>query len=94
MAPQSNQRDQTIRKSITATPANTIGAFAERHFSVAEIAHMWNLSKDTVRRIFQNEPGVLVLGGHSGGRKRAYKTLRIPLSIVERVHNRCSLVSY
>ena len=60
--------------------------FAERHFSVAEIGCMWNLSKDAVRRMFQNEPGVLVLGGHSSSRKRRYVTLRIPQAVLERVH--------
>jgi transcriptional regulator GlxA family with amidase domain len=73
----------------------TSSATLERHFSVAEIAAMWNLSKDAVRRMFQNEPGVLVLGDTSPRRrKRPYTTLRIPQSVVQRVHLRCSLVSY
>jgi len=55
---------------------------------------MWNLSKDTVRRMFQNEPGVLVLGDRSSGRKRGYTTLRIPQSVLEKVHRQYSLVSY
>jgi hypothetical protein len=67
---------------------------SERHYTVAEVAAMWNLSKDTVRRMFQNAPGVLVLGARSSGRKRGYLTLRIPQSVLERVHRLCSLVSY
>ncbi len=35
---------------------------AERHYAVAEIAEMWNLSPDKVRELFENEPGVLVIG--------------------------------
>jgi hypothetical protein len=67
----------------------------ERHYTVTEIAAIWNLSKDTVRRLFQNEPGVLVLGDTSPRRrKRLYKTLRIPESVAQRVHQRCLLVSY
>jgi hypothetical protein len=31
---------------------------AERHYAVAEIAEMWNLSADKVRELFENEPGV------------------------------------
>jgi hypothetical protein len=62
--------------------------------AVAEIAAMWNLSKDAIRRMFQDESGVLVLGGHSSSRKRRYKTLRIPQSVLEKVYRRCSLVSY
>ncbi len=63
--------------------------FAERHYSVAEIAALWNLSPDKVRRLFQNEPGVLVLGDAQPryGRRR-HTTLRIPESVVQRVHCR------
>jgi hypothetical protein len=82
------QADEAI--FIQATSSATL----ERHFSVSEISEIWNLSKDTVRRMFQNEPGVLVLRGHPSGRKRRYAVLRIPQSVLERVHSRCSLVSY
>ncbi len=63
----------------------------ERHYAVAEIAEMWNLSADKVREIFENEPGVLVIGDRNPRRKRRYVTLRIPQSVLERVHRRlCS----
>ncbi len=63
---------------------------AERHYAVAEIAELWNLSPDKVRELFQNEPGVLVIGERSPRRKRRYVTLRIPQSVLERVHSRLS----
>ena len=62
----------------------------ERHYAVAEIAEMWNLSADKVRELFENEPGVLVLGERSPRYKRRYVTLRIPKTVVERVHSRLS----
>jgi len=62
--------------------------FAERHWSVAEIALAWNLSEDAVRRLFSNEPGVLMIGRRIRGSKRRYATLRIPQSVMERVHTR------
>jgi transcriptional antiterminator len=59
----------------------------ERHYTVKEIAEIWNLSDDTVRRIFQDLPGVLKVGSGSMLRKkRGYVTLRIPESVVEWVH--------
>jgi len=61
---------------------------AERHFSVAEIATAWNLSEDVVRRLFSNEPGVLVIGRRVRGSKRRYATVRVPQSVLERVHSR------
>jgi hypothetical protein len=62
----------------------------ERHYAVAKIAEAWNLSADKVRELFENEPGVLVIGEQSPRHKRRYVTLRIPQSVVERVHSRLS----
>jgi hypothetical protein len=61
----------------------------ERHYSPQEIAKLWNVSIGTVRRLFENEHGVLAIrvGKKSGGR-RAYTTLRIPEAVIERVHRR------
>lgn len=78
--------------SSTLKPSLTEGLRAtERHYSVAEIAEMWNLSKDAVRRLFQKEPGVLILGeSRPKYGRRPYVTLRVPQSVLERVHRRLS----
>jgi hypothetical protein len=56
---------------------------------VREIAEMWRLSDDLVRKVFEGEPGVIAIGeARSSGRKRRYVTLRIPESVMERVHRR------
>jgi hypothetical protein len=66
---------------------------ATRHYTVAEIAGLWSLSDDAVRKIFQREPGVLVIEDqNSRSRKRRYRTLRIPEFVLERVHRRLSRV--
>ena len=41
--------------------------FKQRHYTVTEISEMWGLSADATRKLFENEPGVLVLAG--GGHK-------------------------
>jgi len=65
----------------------------ERHLSPAQVGQLWGLSADTVRRLFQNEPGVLVIGNTTPRRgKRGYKTLRIPQYVIERVRRRLSNV--
>jgi hypothetical protein len=70
-----------------------VPAFAERHYSPAEIADRWSLSADAIRKLFENEPGVLIIGSTVRRRgKRSYTTLRIPESVVERVHRRLSKV--
>lgn len=60
----------------------------ERHYSVAQVAVQWGLSTDTVRRLFEHEPGVLAFEPAYDGmsRRRRYRTLRIPAAVVERVH--------
>jgi hypothetical protein len=69
------------------------GTSVERHYSPAEIGEIWNLSADCVRNIFENEPGVLVIGNASSHRgRRSYTTLRIPQSVLDRVHKRLSKV--
>jgi hypothetical protein len=64
---------------------------SEKHFTVKDIAGVWNLSPVAVRRLFLNEPGVLVIGRREASRrKRVYRTLRIPESVVSRVMDRLS----
>lgn len=60
----------------------------ERHYSVEEIGTLWRLSPRTVRRMFENEPGTLVFGNTGSMKKRRYRTLRIPESVLLRVHRR------
>ena len=61
---------------------------AERHYSIQELASMWKLSEKTVRKLFENEPGVIEIGSAEGKFRRAYVTRRIPVSVAERVHRR------
>jgi len=84
------------RRGIDAenpSAGSEVPRYAARHYAVAEIASLWNLSDDAVRNIFEKEPGVLVIGDQrSNGRKRRYVTLRIPQDVLERVHRRLSKV--
>ena len=59
----------------------------ERHFTVDQLAEVWGMSDDFVRRLFLHEPGVVVFYHHRPGR-RVYRTLRIPESVAQRVHTR------
>jgi MerR HTH family regulatory protein len=54
-------------------------------FTVAQIASMWQLSTDTIQRLFQDEPGVVTLGNKNPRGKRKRVTLRIPRAVMERV---------
>lgn len=75
---------------MSTTPTVEAAAF-EKHYSAKELAELWSLDPSSVRRLFQDEPGVLKIG-RSGRRdgKRDYVTLRIPESIAARAHERLS----
>jgi hypothetical protein len=64
-------------------------AALERHYTVGEVAELWNLSETKVREMFMDEPGVLKTQLRTlRARKRQNVSLRIPESIVLRVHAR------
>ena len=56
----------------------------ERHFTPEEIAETWKVDVTTVRRTFDDVPGVLKLGTRCG--RRPYVKLRIPESILNRIY--------
>jgi transcriptional regulator GlxA family with amidase domain len=59
----------------------------ERHFTVEQIAKNRNLSADTIRRLFVDEPGVIVISKPKH-RRRTYRVLRIPEGVEKRVFAR------
>ena len=66
----------------------------DQHFTVTQVAERWGLSDDSVRRMFEHEPGVLIIEpSRSRFSRRRYRTLRIPAVVVERVHRRLSVVN-
>lgn len=67
-------------------PENVPEAFQEKHYKAIELAKVWGLSPDAIRRLFKNEPGVLQFVSNKQSCKRAYTTLLIPESVVRRVH--------
>lgn len=74
------------RKSVQ--PAELHSVALERHYSVPEIAELWAMSEKSVRRLFAGEHGILEWGTHETARKRGYLNLRIPESVLIRVHQR------
>lgn len=63
------------------------GPFAEPHYTVGELAAMWNLSAEFVRQIVQHEPGVTEWVRQQPGRRR-YRVFRVPSSVAERIYLR------
>jgi hypothetical protein len=58
----------------------------ERHYTPRDLAEIWRLDESTIRRMFQDEPGVLRIGATGRRNKRDYVTLRIPASTAARFY--------
>jgi hypothetical protein len=63
---------------------------SEKHYTATEIADQWGVSADLVRSVFRDEPGVLRIDRPGTRAKRSYSTLRIPESVLVRVHTKLS----
>lgn len=61
----------------------------EHHFTPRELAELWKFDESTIRRMFIDEPGVMINGKEKrrDGR-RDYVTLRIPESVARKVYER------
>lgn len=60
----------------------------EKHYAVADVAKVWGISVDLARDIFRKEPGVVAFDRTGNGK---YITLRVPESVMERVHRRLTI---
>ncbi len=59
----------------------------QEHYTVKEVATMWKFSVDTITRLFENEPDVLVIHRKVLGKvKTRHRTIRIPASALARKH--------
>jgi hypothetical protein len=63
---------------------------ANYSYSSKELASIWGLDSETVRRIFIKEPGVMIFRNQLPG-KRIYRILRIPGEVAIRVARRCTI---
>jgi hypothetical protein len=76
----------TWRDHVGLTPVT------ERHYSPSELGKVWGVSGETIRNIFREEPGVLRFNSKRTKAARKYVSMRIPVSVAERVHKRLSAV--
>lgn len=63
---------------------------SEKHYTPREVADIWQVSTQTVIRLFQDADGVLKISNPRFGSKRQKITLRIPSSVLERLHEQRS----
>jgi hypothetical protein len=59
-------------------------------YTVKELAFVWNVSPESIRRMFEEEPGVLIFKIQRTG-KRTYRNIRIPGKVAQRIQNRATV---
>jgi len=59
-------------------------------FTIAECGKILGHSRQTVSRIFEKEPGVIVIERPETSRKRGYRSITVPRSVLTRVLGRLS----
>lgn len=59
--------------------------FLEPTLTVKELSKIWGFSQTTLTSLFKEEPGVLKRG-RQNSRRRTKITLKIPISVAERVY--------
>jgi hypothetical protein len=55
----------------------------ERHYRIGDLARLWGLGRETVRKLVKDDPGVIKI---RMGRKRAHTIYSIPESAARRIH--------
>jgi hypothetical protein len=57
-------------------------------YTVAEIAQVTGFSRQTITRLFEKEPGVIIIGCSERLHTRGYRSIRVPAEVCERVIHR------
>jgi hypothetical protein len=78
--------EHTSEKRAKSESAHVKGS----HYTVQQLASLWEFGVDKIRELFENEPGVIKLQSALKKGKRRYTTLRIPENVAERVQRRNS----
>ena len=67
-------------------------ALQEKHYTVAEISTKWGISTDSIIRLFENVPGVLIIRGpeRKGRKRQPRRLMRIPATVADAVYREIS----
>src|SRR5215470_18127703 len=57
---------------------STEAAAFEKHYRISELARIWGLGRETIRRLVKEEPGVIKI---RMGRRKAHTTYSVPESV-------------
>jgi hypothetical protein len=57
----------------------------EKHYRVGDLATLWGLGRETVRKLVKDDPGVIKI---RMGRKKSHTFYSVPESAARRIHTR------
>lgn len=57
----------------------------EKHYRIGELAELWGVGRETLRKLCIDEPGIVKI---RLGRRKSHTTYSIPESIARRIHTR------
>ena len=57
----------------------------EKHYRISDLARLWGLGRETVRKLVKDDPGVVKI---RLGRKKAHTIYSVPESAAHRIHTR------
>ena len=57
----------------------------EKHYRISDLARLWGLGRETVRKLVKDDPGVVKV---RLGRKEAHTIYSVPESAAQRIHMR------
>ena len=57
----------------------------EKHYRIGDLARLWGLGRETVRKLIKDDPGVIKI---RMGRKRSHTIYSVPESAAHRIHTR------
>ena len=57
----------------------------EKHYRVGELATLWGLGRETIRKLVKDDPGVIKI---RLGPKKSHTSYSIPESAAQRIHTR------
>lgn len=57
----------------------------EKHYRISDLADLWGLGRETVRKLVKDDPGVIKV---RMGRRKTHTTYSVPESAARRIHTR------
>jgi len=79
-------RERLRSERLHYSQSRNTEAWCEQHFTVRQLADLWAMSAETVRRLIEHEPDVMRIGEAETRNKRQYFSYYIPESVARRIH--------